>query len=62
MRPTGLFSLLAGLTIPIAAFAQGEVSVERGLQVSITAGCHDCHTEGYMETDGQIDPKKATKN
>lgn len=59
MRVTGLFSLLAGLTIPIAAFAQGEVSVERGLQVSITGGCHDCHTEGYNEADGKIDPTKA---
>ena len=61
MRVTGLFPLLAGLTIPIAAFAQGEVSVERGLQVSITGGCHDCHTEGYNEADGQIDPTKALK-
>ena len=61
MRVTSLFSLLAGLTVPIAAFAQGEVSVERGLQVSITGGCHDCHTEGYMEADGQIDPTKAMK-
>ena len=61
MRVTSLLSLLAGFTVPIAAFAQGEVSVERGLQVSITAGCHDCHTEGYMEADGQIDPTKALK-
>src|SRR6185295_321813 len=59
MRITGLFSLLVGLTIPIAAFAKGEVSVERGLQVSITGGCHDCHTEGYNEVDGKIDPTKA---
>ena len=56
-----LFSLLAGLTIPIAAFAQGEVSVERGLQVSIIGGCHDCHTEGYSEAEGKIDPDKALK-
>src|SRR5215211_3131944 len=61
MRVAGLFSLLAGLTIPIAAFAQGEVSVERGLQVSITGGCHDCHTEGYNEAEGQIDLTKALK-
>ena len=61
MRVTSLFSLLIGLTIPTAAFAQGEVSVGRGLQVSITAGCHDCHTEGYMESNGQIDPAKALK-
>ena len=59
MRVTGLHFLLAGLTMPIAAFAQGEVSVERGLQVSIVGGCHDCHTEGYSETEGKIDPEKA---
>ena len=59
MRVISLFSLLAGLTMPIAAFAQGEVSVERGLQVSIIGGCHDCHTEGYSETEGKIDPEKA---
>ncbi|MER9838445.1 hypothetical protein NKJ28_26275 [Mesorhizobium sp. M0145] len=59
MRVTSLFFLLAGLTMPIAAFAQGEVSVERGLQVSIIGGCHDCHTEGYRETEGKIDPEKA---
>jgi hypothetical protein len=59
MRVTSLFFLLAGLTMPIAAFAQGEVSVQRGLQVSIIGGCHDCHTEGYSETEGKIDPEKA---
>jgi len=61
MRVTSLFSLLVGLTIPIAAFAQGEVSVERGLQVSITGGCHGCHTEGYTDSEGKIDPAKAMK-
>ena len=55
------FFLLAGLTMPIAAFAQGEVSVERGLQVSIIGGCHDCHTQGYREAEGKIDPDKALK-
>ena len=61
MRVTSLFFLLAGLTMPIAAFAQGEVSVERGLQVSIIGGCHDCHTQGYSEAEGKIDPDKALK-
>ncbi|MES0069417.1 hypothetical protein NKJ73_26980 [Mesorhizobium sp. M0074] len=54
MRVTSLFFLLAGLTMPIAAFAQGEVSVERGLQVSIIGGCHDCHTEGYREQKARL--------
>ncbi len=61
MRVTSLFFLLVGLTIPIPAFAEGEVSVERGLQVSIMGGCHDCHTQGYSETEGKIDPEKALK-
>ena len=41
------------------AYAQGTVSPERGLQVSIVGGCHDCHTEGYNEAEGKIDPAKA---
>ncbi|MER9067759.1 hypothetical protein NKH84_14510 [Mesorhizobium sp. M0902] len=38
-----------------------EPSVERGLYVSITGGCHDCHTMGYRESGGKIDPEKALK-
>ena len=55
------FSPLVGLTVPLEASAQGEVSVKRGLQVSITGGCHDCHTEGYKESEGKIDPEKAMR-
>lgn len=59
------WALLAGLcacAFPMAAYAaNGEVSVERGLQVSITGGCHDCHTANYNETNGQIDPALALK-
>lgn len=25
------------------------------------AGCHDCHTEGYSQTEGLIDPEKELK-
>ena len=47
---------------PLAAQAgAGDVSVERGRQVSIVGGCHDCHTAGYNESAGQIDPAKALK-
>ena len=59
LRLGGLLSVLAIGFMPATVFAQGEVSVERGLQVSITGGCHDCHTEGYRETEGKIDPAKA---
>ena len=57
----GLFFALVGTVFPMTAFAQGEVSVERGLYVSIIRGCHDCHTEGYNEAEGKIDPEKALK-
>jgi mono/diheme cytochrome c family protein len=47
--------------VPLAANAAGDVSVERGLQVSITGGCHDCHTAGYNESEGKVDPNTALK-
>jgi hypothetical protein len=52
---------LVGVAISSAACAQADESIERGLQVSIIAGCHDCHTEGYSEAEGKIDPEKALK-
>ena len=46
--------------LPLAATAEdGTISVERGLQISIIGGCHDCHTPGYSETEGKIDPVNA---
>jgi hypothetical protein len=41
------------------AMAADTPSVELGLHVSIVGGCHDCHTVGYNESAGQIDPMKA---
>ena len=49
------------LTASVPAFAEDEVSVERGLLVSIIGGCHDCHTQGYGEAEGKIDPNKALR-
>jgi mono/diheme cytochrome c family protein len=52
--------VLAAFAFPALAQAQGAVSIERGLQVSIVGGCHDCHTNGY-DVSGQVDPEKALK-
>ena len=43
------------------AFAAEDVSVEEGLRLATIGGCHDCHTEGFAESGGQIDPAKALK-
>ena len=56
----GLVSL-AAVALASTAAGAGEVSVKRGAQVAVTAGCHDCHTAGYAESGGKIDPAAALK-
>lgn len=41
------------------AKAADVVSVEEGLRIATIAGCHDCHTEGFAQSGGQVDPEKA---
>jgi hypothetical protein len=62
MRLSHWLAVACATLAPLAAqAAPGEVSVERGRQVSIVGGCNDCHTAGYNESAGQIDPAKALK-
>ncbi len=61
MRVTGLLlGVCAGFVQPVALTA-GEVSVDRGAYVAITSGCHDCHTGGYNESGGKVDPATALR-
>lgn len=56
-----LATLLAGQMLgPTLALAD-DISVERGRYISIIGSCHDCHTMGYRESGGKIDPDKALR-
>ncbi|MCF1742875.1 hypothetical protein [Paradevosia shaoguanensis] len=54
--------IIAAATISTGAIAQdAEVSVANGERISIIGGCHDCHSAGYSESNGKIDPATALK-
>jgi hypothetical protein len=61
MRTIDLCAAVLLCILPSSQLASEEVSVERGLYISIIGGCHDCHTQGYSEAGGKIDPAKAMK-
>jgi cytochrome c553 len=54
-----------GLALAMGMMASGalaqdaDVSIAKGERVSIIGGCHDCHTVGYGESNGEIDPATA---
>ena len=52
---------LGAMIAASTAAGAAEVSVARGAQVAITAGCHDCHTMGYLESGGKVDPAASLK-
>ena len=58
MRFAAAFAALTMMIVPGQLKAE-EASIERGRLVSIIGGCHDCHTAGYNEAEGAIDPAEA---
>jgi len=61
MGSVGTFATLSFALLCSHPALTEEISVERGKLVSIIGGCHDCHTVGYMESNGVIDPVVALK-
>jgi hypothetical protein len=54
------FAFLAVMpTLAESTGAGGAPSVEWGRHVAIMTGCHDCHSAGYAEREGRIDPASA---
>jgi mono/diheme cytochrome c family protein len=49
----------AGLAATMGTAFADDVSVAIGERISIVGGCHDCHTVGYAESGGNIDPSTA---
>jgi mono/diheme cytochrome c family protein len=56
LRSAIVFACLAIGSLPVAA---DEISVETGARVAVIGGCHDCHTAGYAQSGGKVDPAKA---
>jgi cytochrome c1 len=49
----------AGLVLSMGGAAAQDVSVAFGEHLAVIGGCHDCHTVGYNESAGKVDPNVA---
>jgi mono/diheme cytochrome c family protein len=56
IRTASLLALsVCALATTVAVAQDGDgVSVERGRYLAKIAGCNDCHTAGYLATEGQV--------
>lgn len=56
MKPNGISRplLLALSAWAAATTAADRPELERGRSLLITGGCNDCHTPGYMQTEGKV--------
>ena len=44
----------AALGQPPAPYVHAESSIEAGRYLIVVGGCNDCHTPGYLQTDGNV--------
>ena len=57
---TGAVATLTALTFQHAAYAEPKhgKSLERGRYLLVVGGCNDCHTPGFAESGGKLEPKQ----
>ncbi|MGB3643067.1 MAG: hypothetical protein WBG88_12690 [Mesorhizobium sp.] len=51
--------VLCFMMVTSTSMAADVVSVEEGLRIATIGGCHDCHTDGFAASGGQVNPAKA---
>lgn len=50
--------VVSGL-LALSGQAASAASVEEGARLAVISGCHDCHTAGYAQAGGQVDPARS---